>query len=96
MAKKPERDLAQSLTQQVKSPYANRCSVGHVLQSVTEQERIALAEALGKVASSLSNKSSLQTGYTARWLSGTLTEFGFKVSDRMIRRHLHGDCSCDS
>jgi hypothetical protein len=96
MAKKPEKDLAQSLLQQVKSPYANRCSVGHVLQSVTEQERIALTEALEKVASSLSNKSSLQTGYTARWLSGTLTEFGFKVSDRMIRRHLHGDCSCDS
>ena len=96
MAKKPDKDLAQSLSQQVKSPYANRCSVGHVLQSVTEQERIALTEALGKVASSLSNKSSLQTGYTARWLSGTLTEFGFKVSDRMIRRHLHGDCSCDS
>lgn len=89
-------DFAKRLSQPSSSPYANRCSVGHVLTQVTDEERAALEKAINNVKESLEKQTSLQTGYTARWLSRVLGEFNFSVSDRMIRRHCAGDCSCES
>ena len=89
-------DFVERLSQPTSSPYANRCSVGHVLAEVTVEERTALERAITNVRESLEKQTSLQTGYTARWLSRVLNEFNFSVSDRMIRRHCAGDCSCES
>lgn len=96
MPKEPTNDLASRLTQPVTNPYANRCSIGHVLKKVSAEERKALDIALGHVSEALSTKSFMSSGYTTRWLAAVLEEFGHKVSDRMIRRHVKGDCSCDS
>lgn len=95
MPKPNESGLAAQLSASF-NPYANRCSVGHLLTSVSEADRAAIADALQKIADSLASQTSMQTGWTARWLSRTLAEHGYKVSDRMIRRHAHGDCSCES
>ncbi|CAB4144566.1 hypothetical protein UFOVP1296_47 [uncultured Caudovirales phage] len=96
MAKQPSKDLAARLSQPVPSPYANRCSIGHVLKKVSPEEREALDIALGHVSNALSTSSTMSSGYTTRWLADVLEEFGHKVSDRMIRRHAKGECSCDA
>lgn len=89
-------DFVERLSEPTPNPYANRCSVGHVLTKVTAEERAALEQAINRVKESLEKQISLQTGYTAKWLSRVLGEFDFSVSDRMIRRHCAGDCSCES
>jgi hypothetical protein len=96
MAGKDKKDLAARLTESHANPYANRCSVGNLLRMLSPEDRNALESALFRVRQSLEKQDSLQTGYTARWLSRTVSEYGYKISDRMIRRHLHGDCSCES
>jgi|688.fasta_scaffold1919371_1 hypothetical protein len=96
MPKQPTSDLAARLLQPVPSPYANRCSVGHVLRAITPAEREALESTLEKVAEALNSKTAMSSGYTTRWLMGVLEEAGHKVSDRMIRRHCKKECSCDA
>lgn len=96
MAAAKDSDLAAHLSAAVQNPYANRCSVGHLLSSLSVSDRAAVQDALHKINESLRAQTSMATGYTARWLSRLLAEHGYKVSDRMIRRHLHKDCSCDA
>ena len=96
MAKQPSKDLAARLSQPVPNPYANRCSVGHVLRAITPTEHEALQAALVKVAEALDSKTAMSSGYTTRWLQGVLEDAGHRVSDRMIRRHCKKDCSCDT
>lgn len=96
MPKEPSKNLASQLIQPVPSPYANRCSVGHVLKKVSKEEKEALNVALQHVTDALNTSSSMSSGYTTRWLANVLEEFGHKVSDRMIRRHAKGQCSCDT
>lgn len=96
MAKKSQEGLAQRLLQPTPNPYANRCSVGHLLSSVSATDRDAIEQALTKVGESIEANTFLQTGYSAKWLAATLQEYGHKVSDRMIRRHIHRNCSCES
>jgi hypothetical protein len=94
--KKPTNDLVSRLGTPSLSPYANRCSVGLMMETLTDEERQAVESALEKVTAGLKTKSSVQTGYTARWFSKVLEEAGHHVSDRMVRRHCHGECSCES
>lgn len=96
MPKQPSSDLAARLSQPAPSPYANRCSVGHVLRAVSPVEREALQNALEKVTEALNSKTAMSSGYTTRWLMQVLEEAGHKVSDRMLRRHCKKECSCDS
>ena len=94
--KKPTKDLVSRLEVPSSSPYANRCSVGLMMETLTDEERTAVQIALDKVADGLKTKTSVQTGYTSRWFSKVLAEAGHNVSDRMVRRHCHGECSCES
>lgn len=96
MAKKPQEGLAERLLQPTPSPYANRCSVGRLLSDANADEREAISNALAKVKESIEKNTFLQTGYSAKWLAKVLQEYGYKISDRMIRRHIHRSCSCES
>lgn len=77
-------------------PHANKCSVGQMLKDMLEGDRDAVQNALEMVRESIKSGKGLTNGYTATWLAGILKDEGYKVSERMIRRHIHGDCSCES
>ena len=72
MANKDENNLIARLNESSLNPYANRCSIGNLLRTVSPEERSALENALEKVRASLIKQDSLATGYSARWLSRTV------------------------
>lgn len=87
-----DNDFINRIGLPARDPYANRCSVGKVLRSLPDAERKAFTDALDSVKANL--QGTAVSGHTAKWLSATLAEFGYTASERMIRRHCHGDCSC--
>lgn len=87
-------EFIQKIGLPARDPYANRCSVGKLLRSLEQAEREALTDALNRVKAHLDGTGF--SGHTAKWLSTTLSEFGYSASERMIRRHCHGECSCES
>lgn len=89
-----DNPLVNGLTGPAVNHYANRCSVGKLLRSLEGKEQAAFADALDRVAQNLRGNSI--SGHTARWLSDTMSQFGFHISPYMIRRHCREDCSCES
>lgn len=96
MATTPKKGLSSALSDGPSSPYANRCSIGSFIRSLDDADAQAMQDALHKVAEALRTKTSQSSGYTTSWIRKVVAEFGVNLSERMLRRHCAGECSCDS
>ena len=78
--------LADKLEQPVRKQ--RKCAAQKLLDSLPEEERAAVEQALGKVKSKV-------PGFTGIWLASVLSAEGHPISDMSIYRHLSERCGCD-
>lgn len=74
---------------------AKQCGIAKAMQSMSEDEIVALNQAFDKIRQKNVSPSSIQTsGYTYRWLTEILKNNGFAVTIRVVEKHSRKLCAC--
>jgi hypothetical protein len=83
--------LLEALTEETSRP--TKCAIRDILSAVSEEERIALLEAIEKVR--FDARPSVSRVYSYSWLAGVLTNNGYTVSRTTVSRHTTRKCGCE-
>jgi hypothetical protein len=77
--------------------HQSRCSVGRLLDDLSEIESVALQDAIDKIRStSGDSRKTRRHPYTVAWLTEQLVAEGYDFKRQTISRHVVGSCSCGS
>lgn len=96
MPEPTSKGLADALSAGPNPIYANRCSIGSFISSLDTNDADAMRNAVAKVGEALRTKTQQSTGYTTQWIRRIVAETGVTLSEKMLRRHCLGECSCES
>lgn len=74
-----------------------KCSVGRLLDSLTEVESVALQDAIDKIRlADPAQRKTRQYPYTSMWLCEQLQAEGYDIHRTTMNRHVNRGCTCGS
>ena len=74
-----------------------KCSLGRLLDSLTEVEAVAVQDAIDKIrAVDGRSRKSQRYPYTSVWLSEQLAAEGYHIHRKTVDRHVARGCTCGS
>lgn len=89
-----KNSLLEDLTNATPSA-TKQCGIAKAMQSMSEDEIVALNQAFDKIRQKNVSPSSIQTsGYTYRWLTDILKKNGFDITVRVVEKHSRKLCAC--
>lgn len=74
-------------------PKPTECKIQLIFESVEEDERTALQQAVERVR--LDERSGRAKIYSNQWLAKVLSDNGYDVSRSTVARHVKKECSCE-
>lgn len=81
--------------EQVPTHFGPRCTVWVIRESLSEEDRQAMDEAIRKIREARSQGlRSGQSGYNCRWLQEILVQEGHPISALTLQKHVRHQCSC--
>lgn len=85
--------LLQELERRNPSDMKQKCRLTRIKETMTPDERAGIEKAEESIR--LDNGSGRTKTFSAKWLSGVLSNCGYQISDSTIMRHINGRCGCE-